>query len=112
MAHASVTRPVLPVVSATSRALARCRHVPLLMYGVLCLCLGLNMHLLGVMLGLPRYLLNLNQLLLPLNEWIVWYSGVPIVAGLVLTLTDLFVLFPGKRRATTFRSPAYRRTAT
>ncbi len=103
MAHASVIRPTPWVVAGATRVLVRCRHIPLLMYGVLCLCLGLGMYLLGVVMVLPRYLLGLNQLLLPLNEWIVWYSGVPIVAGLLLTLTDLFVLFPTKRRATTLR---------
>jgi hypothetical protein len=104
MAHASVTRPVLPVVSATSRTLARCAYLPLLMYGVLCFCLGFGMYLFGVMLVLPRYLLGLSQLLLPFNEWIVWYSGVPMVAGIVLTLVDLFLLMPLKRRVANVRS--------
>lgn len=48
----------------------------------------------------PRYLLGLNHLLLPLDERIVWYSGMPITIGFVLALTDLFVLFPAKRRRT------------
>ncbi len=49
----------------------------------------------------PRYLLNLDHVLLPLNEWIVWYSGVPIAIGFGLAFIDLFVLFPVKRRRTT-----------
>ncbi|HEY7580109.1 MAG TPA: glycosyltransferase family 2 protein [Acetobacteraceae bacterium] len=48
----------------------------------------------------PRYLLGLNHALLPLNEWIVWNSGVPITIGFGLVLADLFVLFPAKRRRT------------
>jgi hypothetical protein len=71
---------------------------PLLMWGVICVCAGLGMHLFGVLMVFPRYLLGLNHALLPLNEWIVWYSGVPIMAGFSLALTDLFVLFPHKRR--------------
>ena len=103
MTRTSVIRPAPPVVSRFSRVLVRCRHVPLLLYGALCFCLGICMYLLGVAMVLPRYLLGLNQLLLPIDEWIVWYSGVPIVAGVLLALVDLFVLFPFKRRTTTVR---------
>ncbi len=76
----------------------RTKHRPLLLWGVICVCVGLGMHLIGVVMVFPRYLLDLNHALLPLNEWIVWYSGVPIMVGFGLALTDLFVLFPGKRR--------------
>jgi hypothetical protein len=76
----------------------RTKYRPLLLWGILCVCAGLGMHLIGVLMVFPRYLLGMNQMLLPLNEWIVWYSGMPIMAGFALALTDLFVLFPGKRR--------------
>jgi glycosyltransferase involved in cell wall biosynthesis len=46
----------------------------------------------------PRYVLGLNAILLPINEWIVWYSGVPIMAGFALALGDLLFLFRLKRR--------------
>jgi hypothetical protein len=74
------------------------RHLPLLLYGIVCVCIGLGCYLLGVAMVLPRYLFGLNWLLLPVNEWIVWYSGMPIMVGFALALTDLFVLFPAKRR--------------
>jgi glycosyltransferase involved in cell wall biosynthesis len=64
---------------------------------MLLVCAGTAMYLLGVLLVVPRYLLGLNSLLLPLNEWIVWYSGVPMMAGFALGLVDLFILFPAKR---------------
>ena len=70
--------------------------LPFLLYGVLCICLGLGMYLLGVAMVIPRAL-GLNQALHPLNEVIVWYSGAPVTAGLVLGAIDLFVLFPSKR---------------
>ncbi|HEY4173624.1 MAG TPA: glycosyltransferase family 2 protein [Rhodopila sp.] len=79
------------------------RRGPLLMWGAMCVCAGLAMHLVGVLMVFPRYLLGLNQALTPLNEWIVWYSGVPIMTGFALALTDLFVLFPGKRRTAEVR---------
>jgi glycosyltransferase involved in cell wall biosynthesis len=64
------------------------------------------MYLIGVLMVVPRYLLGLNHVLLPLNEWIVWYSGVPIVAGILLSLLDLLVFLPEKRRASHVRSDA------
>lgn len=76
----------------------RLKRVPLLFYGVLFFCAGMVMYLFGVLMALPRFLFGLNTLLLPLNEWIVWYSGVPIMVGTVLMLADLFLLFPFKRR--------------
>src|SRR6516165_10286226 len=80
------------------RLLRRAFHIPLLMYGMLSVCFGLVMYLVGVLLVVPRYLLGLNALLLPINEWIVWYSGVPIMAGFGLALGDLGFLFALKRR--------------
>lgn len=73
-------------------------RIPFLLYGMLSVCLGLAMYLFGVILVLPRYLLHLNAALLPINEWIVWYSGVPIMIGFVLALGDLLFLLRMKRR--------------
>jgi hypothetical protein len=71
--------------------------IPLLLYGVLCICAGMLMYLFGVLISLPRLIFGLNWLLLGVNEWIVWYSGVPIMIGTLLVFADLFVLFPAKR---------------
>ena len=65
------------------------KHVPFLLWGVLSFCAGLAMYLLGVLLVFPRYLLGLHSTLDQISEWMVWYSGVPIVAGLGLALVDL-----------------------
>ena len=73
------------------------RHAPLLMYGVLLTGLGLSMYLFGVFLALPRNLLGGGAQFLAFNEWIVWYSGVPIVLGLSLGLVDVLLLLGGKR---------------
>ncbi|HKN31534.1 MAG TPA: glycosyltransferase [Roseiarcus sp.] len=78
-------------------------HPPLLMYGVLSFCFGIAAYLFGVLLVFPRYLLGLNALLEPISLWIVWYSGVPIVAGAALAVADLFFLFERKRRVATVR---------
>ena len=57
---------------------------------------GLLMYLVGVVMAVPRALFGLSGLL-PLNEWIVWYSGVPIVVGIALAAADLFLLLGLKR---------------
>ena len=80
-------------------ALTTARRFPLLLYGILFICGGLAMYLLGVAMVVPRYLLGLNTLLLRPSEWLVWYSGVLIVTGFAFALADLFVLFPNKRRS-------------
>lgn len=71
------------------------------MYGMLLACFGLAMYLFGVLLALPRHLLLGGERLLAFNEWLVWYSGVPLVLGLCLALVDIFALFERKRASRT-----------
>ncbi len=73
------------------------RRACLLMYGILLACLGLIMYLSGVLLAFPRNVFFGGDRLLAINEWIVWYSGVPLTLGVALSLIDLFCLFGGKR---------------
>jgi hypothetical protein len=81
----------------------RRRHTPLLLYGILCFCVGLIAYLAGVLLVFPRYLLGLHQQLDALAEWLVWYSGMPIVLGLGLCLIDLLVFLTHKKPAVAVR---------
>ena len=74
------------------------RRVPLLMHGMILVCLAMTMYLFGVLIAVPRHLFfGSDQNLLALNEWIVWYSGVPLTFGLCLAAIDLFLLFAHKR---------------
>lgn len=73
------------------------RRAPLLMYGMLICCFGLSTYLFGVLLAVPRHLLGGGERFLAFNEWVVWYSGMPLMLGLVLCLVDLFVFLGGKR---------------
>src|SRR6516165_10304036 len=73
------------------------RRISFLMYGVLLSSFGIVMYLFGVLLALPRHLLGDDQLFRAVNEWIVWYSGVPLMSGPFLASVDLFVLFGRKR---------------
>lgn len=74
------------------------QHIPFLLYGILIFCVGIAMYLFGVLLVFPRYLLGLNAFLKPVSEWIIWYSGIPIVTGIGLALLDLLLLLNQKRR--------------
>ena len=78
---------------------APARHPPLLMYGVLCASLGVTMYLAGVVMAVPRHLLGNAAWMRAFNEWIVWYSGMPLMLGLCLSAVDLLILLGGKRTA-------------
>ncbi len=81
----------------------RPRHTPVLLYGILCFCIGLIAYLAGVLLVFPRYLLGLHQQLDALAEWLVWYSGMPIVLGLGLVLIDLLFFLTHRKPAVPVR---------
>jgi hypothetical protein len=70
---------------------------PFLLYGALLFFIGISGFLMGVLLVFPRYLLGLHDLLDPVASWLVWYSGVPVVAGLLLIALDLLVLLRRKK---------------
>ena len=91
-------------VGKSFRTSRRAVHrLPLLMFGVLSFCFGVAAYLFGVLLVFPRYLLGLNTVLEPISLSIVWYSGVPIVAGAALAAADLAFLFERKRPAARVR---------
>ncbi len=68
------------------------------------------MYLFGVIMVIPRYLFGLNAVLLPINEWIVWYSGVPVFAGITMALIDLLWLLRLKRNPQPLRFDELRDT--
>jgi hypothetical protein len=96
----SATMNLLPVSSpiAKQRGIDLVKRIPLLFYGVFFFCFGIALYLLGVAMVVPRYLLGLNEVLLPINERIVWYSGIPIMLGIVFAFSDLFFLLGLKRQ--------------
>ena len=79
------------------------RHVPLLLYGVLLFVAGFGMYVTGVALGIPRYALGLDALR-PVQQWLVWYSGIPLLGGFTLALVDVLILLPEKRKRRTLRA--------
>jgi hypothetical protein len=95
-----IDAPVIDLPDAEpSERLARrpSPHPPLLLYGMVLFSLGILAYLFGVLLVIPRYLLDFNSWLEPISQHIVWYSGIPIVAGFALALVDLFLFLDHKR---------------
>ena len=72
-------------------------RVPWALYGFVAFSAGLAMYFVGVLMVFPRYLLGLDRYLLPVSEWLVWYSGLPLVLGMAVVLADLLLLLALKR---------------
>ncbi len=72
-------------------------HPPVLMIGILLIGFALTLYLIGVLMVVPRRVFGLEQMLRPFNEWLVWYSGMPMVLGIAFVMTDLFILLSRKR---------------
>jgi hypothetical protein len=81
---------------------------PWLLYGIYLFCVGTLMYVIGALLVFPRYLLGLREVLTPVAEWLVWYSGLPVVLGLAFALVDLLFFFEQKRPFRKFRDEPIR----
>lgn len=67
------------------------------MYGLLLVGLGLAVYFGGVILRVFALFVDPHGRMLGAIRGMVWYSGMPVVAGAGLILFDLFVLLPRKR---------------
>lgn len=74
------------------------RRAPALLYGLFLIGCGLSAYVFGILMALPRRLLLPSPALATLNQEIVWYSGIPMLLGILLVAVDLALLFPFKRR--------------
>lgn len=87
-------------------------HPPYLLYGLLSVSLGLEVYLSGVALFVPRYVLPFHELLDRVAEWLVWYSGIPLVLGFGLIAVDLLYLLRHRKPDRLVRNdPSQRRMA-
>jgi hypothetical protein len=73
------------------------------LYGFLLMSLAFTGYVAGVLLGPVRWLFLDPLLFRRINEDIVWYSGIPLVAGLALISWDLFLNVQPSRRTKTIR---------
>ena len=67
------------------------RAFPALMYGLLLAGLGFTVYFLGVMLRAAGLVVDPHGQLLGVIRGMIWSSGMPVVAGLILILFDLFI---------------------
>lgn len=70
---------------------------PSCLFGTLVASCGFLIYIFGVLLGFFRIFFDPHGHFLWIIDRIVWYSGVPVVIGLILVFIDLFVLLPQKR---------------
>lgn len=84
--------------------ISKLHKVPFLLYGILFIILSITVYILGNLMSVPRLLLGMD-FLLPLNEFIIWYSGIPFMCGVLLCLFDVLLLLPLRRRKNLFYDP-------
>ncbi|WP_305907130.1 glycosyltransferase [Methylomarinum sp. Ch1-1] len=70
---------------------------PFCLYGLLISSLGLLLYIFGVLLGFFRIFFDPSGHLLWVIDRTIWYSGSPVVLGLILIIVDLFLFLPKKR---------------
>lgn len=89
-----VIPPLTPRAAPASAAPAR-----LLFWGVILICLGFAVYLLGIVFSVFRLLLALGPAAARWNERLIWYSGIPVTVGVALCAVDLVVMFSRKRKS-------------
>ncbi|HEV2852094.1 MAG TPA: glycosyltransferase [Thermoanaerobaculia bacterium] len=73
-------------------------RAPLLLYGLLSISGSLALYLFGVLIALPGRLLFPPAAFAAIHHRIVWYSGIPLLLGILLVALDLAFLAPLKRK--------------
>jgi hypothetical protein len=71
-----------------------------MMWGVLCLAVGLANYVCGVLLAAVRPLFDPWLPVAEISRAMLWYGGMPVVGGLLLIFLEIAVLLPFKRRVT------------
>jgi hypothetical protein len=68
-------------------------------WGILLLCVGAAVYFSGILLSLVRLTFFFhNQQFREWNSAILWYSGLPVTAAVLLIAADLLLIFPAKRK--------------
>jgi glycosyltransferase involved in cell wall biosynthesis len=84
-------------VSSAPYLLRFARRLHLASYGTVFVSFGLLQYLTGVLLAFLCNIFLLKSYLMGASEILVWYSGIPIMLGILLILSDIFILLPFKR---------------
>jgi glycosyltransferase involved in cell wall biosynthesis len=73
-------------------------RLPLLFYGLLLISGGLAVYLFYVLITVAAKMLLPSAILAGISHAMIWYSGIPVLLGILLVAVDLAVLVPLKRR--------------
>ncbi len=73
-------------------------RLPLSYWGLLIALGGFSVYFLGILSGFVRLILVLGPTARYWSDRLVWYSGIPTIAGLILVAADLGLMLPRKRR--------------
>jgi hypothetical protein len=84
----------------TGKARPALTRLRAMMWGVLFLGVGLLDYIAGVVFASVRHLLSPWIPAVEISRFIIWYGGIPVVAGLLLIAFEAVVLVPMKRRTT------------
>lgn len=69
------------------------------MYGVIIIIIGISTYILGVVLGSAKFLLVFKKdLINEISHYLVWYSGIPTILGLLMILVSLLFLLPLRKK--------------
>jgi len=78
--------------------LRKTKKTTIAVYGVLIILISLVFYVLGIAMAIPRRLFFDNSIMMTINYYIVWYSGIPFLIGITMVLTDIFIFVPKRRR--------------
>jgi len=70
---------------------------PFAMWGVLVIFIGIFLYLMGVFIASLNKIIT-SDVIFHLSHNLVWYSGIPIVVGVILILHDIILIVPKKRK--------------
>ncbi len=70
---------------------------PALLYGLLLCAVGFTLYFLSVLLRFATFFFDTHNHLLAVIQGTIWYSGMPVAAGVLLIIFDLLVLLPRRR---------------
>lgn len=87
-----------PEVPFEAPAILRGKEPPFFFCGALLILISFATYFAGILFSIIRLAAGLGEPFRAWNEAIVWYSGAPFTAGVVLAAADLVLLLPGKRR--------------
>ncbi len=73
-------------------------NLKLTLYGFISILIGVFTYSIGFIVAIPRRIFFDNPTSFKINQIFVWYSGIPLMIGIVLILIDLFIFLPRRKK--------------